>query len=160
MVLILGCLLGAAALWFYTDQQAKQKVQTAGGHLQAVTREASAAVQEKLRTLNLGTNDIKRELERTGQIVRTKAREAGEAISDATLDARITGAIKARLVAHAKLSALDISVNTTAGVVTLSGAVGSEQEISQAMLLAMEVDGVSKVVSTLQVRPRAGDRSQ
>lgn len=154
IVLIFGVLLGAGAIWYYTDHQAKTKVESARGQLQTATREASAAVQDKLRSLNLGTNDIKQELEKTGQIVRTKARQAGDAISDATSDARITAAIKARLVGHEHLSALDISVNTTDGVVTLAGAVDEEQEIGQAMVLAMEVDGVKKVISTLQVRKK------
>ena len=155
IILIFGVLLGAGALWFYTDHQARTKVQSARGQIQTATREASAAMQGKLRSLNLGTNDIKQELEKTGQIVRTKARQAGEAISDATSDARITAAIKTRMVGREHLSALDISVNTTEGVVTLAGAVDEEQEIGQAMLLAMEVEGVKKVISTLQVRKPA-----
>ena len=152
IVLILGVLLGAGVLWIYTDQQAKQKVQTATGQIKAASREAGTAIQQRQRELNLGTNDIKLELQKTGQIVRTKARKASEAIADATADARITTTIKGKLVRHESRSALNISVNTTAGVVTLSGAVGSEQEISDAMLLAMEVEGVTKVISTLQVK--------
>ncbi len=155
IILILGIALGAGALWIYSDQQAKQRLQKAGSELQTATREAGAVVQDKLRSLNLGTNDIRQELEKTGQIVRTKARAAGAAISDATADARITGEIKAKLVAHQHLSALNISVNTTAGVVTLSGAVASDDEISQAMMLAMDVEGVQKVISTLQVKQPA-----
>ena len=63
--------------------------------------------------------DIKEDLARGGQIVRRKAREAGQAIADATADARITTAIKGKLLANRDLSALSISVNTTGGVVTL-----------------------------------------
>ena len=80
--------------------------------------------------------------------------EAGHAIADATADARITAAIKAKLVASRDLSALNISVNTTAGVVTLSGHVSSPENISKAMLLAMETDGVREVISTLQVKAK------
>jgi osmotically-inducible protein OsmY len=88
-------------------------------------------------------------------VVRRAATEAGHAIADATADARTTGAIKAKLVASRDLSALNISVNTTAGVVTLSGAVASPEDISKAILVAMETDGVREVVSTLQVKPKA-----
>jgi len=66
-------------------------------------------------------------------------------------DARTTAAIKAKLVANRDLSALSISVNTTAGVVTLSGTVNSPEDIGKAMLVAMETEGVTQVVSTLQV---------
>jgi hyperosmotically inducible protein len=88
-------------------------------------------------------------------VVRRKAKEAGQAISDATADARITAAIKGKLVTS-DLPGLSISVNTTAGVVTLSGTVPSAEAISKAMLVAMETDGVKEVISTLQVKPKSG----
>ena len=92
---------------------------------------------------------------RTGKIVRREANEAGHAIADATADARTTASIKGKLLASRDLSALNISVNTTAGVVTLSGFVSDPEHISKAILLAMETDGVREVVSTLQVKPKA-----
>ena len=58
-------------------------------------------------------------------------------------------------MASRDLSALNISVNTTEGVVTMSGTVQAPEDISKAMLLAMETDGVREVISTLQVKPRA-----
>lgn len=105
--------------------------------------------------LDLRTNDIKEELARTGQVIRRKARDAGQAIADATADARITTAIKAKLIANRELNGMGISVNTTAGIVTLSGFVGSTEQIGKAMLLAMETDGVREVISTLQVKPKS-----
>ena len=63
--------------------------------------------------------------------------------------------IKAKLVASHDLSALNISVNTTAGVVTLSGTVTSHENIAKAMLLAMETDGVKEVISALQVKSQS-----
>jgi len=56
------------------------------------------------------------------------------------------------MLADRELSALSISVNTTEGVVTLSGTVSSSENVSKAMLLAMETDGVREVISTLQVK--------
>jgi osmotically-inducible protein OsmY len=103
----------------------------------------------------LRPEDIKDELARTGRVVRRAASNAGHAIADATADARITAAIKAKLVGSRDLSALNISVNTTAGVVTLSGAVSSSEHVSKAILLAMQTEGVREVVSTLQVQPKA-----
>jgi osmotically-inducible protein OsmY len=129
-------------------QSAEQKVENAA----KTTRDAA---QDKIRELHLRPDDIKDELARTGQIVRREATSAGHAIADATADARITGAIKAKLVGSRDLSALNISVNTTAGVVTLSGFASSPENISKAILLAIETDGVREVVSTLQVKPKA-----
>jgi len=96
--------------------------------------------------------DISNELARTGIVIRQKAREAGQALSDATADTRITAAIKAKLVRDPDLSAWNISVSTADGVVTLSGTGTSTGNIGKAILLAMETDGVRQVISTLRVK--------
>jgi osmotically-inducible protein OsmY len=49
-------------------------------------------------------------------------------------------------------------VNTTAGVVTFSGAVSSANEISKAMLIGMQTEGVKEVVSTLQIKPHSAKK--
>ena len=153
IALVIGVIIGAAAVWFYSTKQGKSAVHATGEQIESSTKTARDTVQEKLRVLDLRPEQVKEDLARTGQVVRRKAREAGKAIADATSDARITAAIKGKLVANRDLSALSISVNTTAGVVTLSGTVASADEISKAMLLAMDTDGVTEVVSTLQVKP-------
>jgi hyperosmotically inducible protein len=154
LAFIVGIIIGAAGLWFYSTRQGGSGIQSAGSQIESAARSARDAVEEKLRVLDLRTNDIRDELARTGQVVRRKAREAGQAIADATADARITAAIKTKLVANRELSAMSISVNTTDGIVTLSGAVQSAEEISKAMLLAMDTEGVREVISTLQVKSR------
>lgn len=155
LALIIGVCLGAAGLWYYNTSQGRARMQATGDQLKSAAKSAGAAVQDKFRVLDLRTNDIKDELARTGQVIRRKAHDAGQAIADATADTRITAAIKAKLLADRDLSALSISVNTTGGVVTLSGSVPSAEAISKAMLLAMETDGVQEVVSTLQVKPKS-----
>src|SRR6266702_1249453 len=154
--LLVGIAVGAAAVWFYHTDRGRSSVQAAGDQIESTAKAARNAVQDKLRVLDLRSDDIKDELARGGQIVRRKAREAGQAIADATADARVTTAIKGKLLTNRDLSALSISVNTTGGVVTLSGAVASVEDISKAMLLAMETDGVREVVSTLQVKAKNG----
>jgi hypothetical protein len=155
LALVLGITLGAAVVWFYSTYGDDARLRSAGQKVENAARTTRDAAQAELRVLHLRPEDIKDELARTGQVVRREAREAGHAIADATADARVTGAIKAKLLASRDLSALDISVNTTAGVVTLSGSVSSPDHISKAILLAMETDGVREVVSTLQVKPKA-----
>ena len=153
LALVVGVIIGAAAFWYVNTHEGRSRVQSAGDQLENAAKSARDAVQEKLRVLDLRTNDIKDELARTGEVIRRKARETGQAIADATADARITTTIKAKLVKEQDLSALSISVNTTAGVVTLSGSVPSAEAISKAMLVAMDTDGVSEVISTLQIKP-------
>src|SRR6185503_4376943 len=105
--------------------------------------------------VKVNTEKIKEELARTGQVIREKARKAGDTIADATANARTTGAIKTKLVGDTGLSAFKIDVDTSDGVVTLSGTVSSPEEIASAMQLAMEAEGVHRVVSTLQVKAKA-----
>src|SRR5438105_14657118 len=113
--LIIGILIGAAAFWFYTTNQGKSAAHNSGEQIQNATKSARDTVQDKLKDLDLRSDDIKDELARSGKVVRRKAREAGQAIADATADARITGAIKAKRLADRDLSALSIAVNTTDG---------------------------------------------
>ena len=152
LALILGIALGAAIVWYVHVGQHNQRVQSATDQVESAARSAGDAIQEKLKVMDLRPQDVKDELARSGQVVRRKAKEAGQAIADATADARVTGAIKAKLLGNRDLSALSISVNTTGGVVTLSGTVPSTDAISKAMLVAMETDGVKEVISTLQVK--------
>lgn len=156
LALVVGVLLGAAALWFYNSNRDRPSVQAAEAQIGNAAKSAQAALEDKLRSLNLRTNDFKEELARTGQIVRRKARETGQAIADATADARITATIKGKIIANRDLPTLSISVNTTQGIVTLSGAVASSEDISKVMLLAYETDGVREVISTLQIKGKPG----
>lgn len=153
MALFLGLVIGAAVVWFYTVNRNEPRFRSAQEKVETTAKNARDTVQDELKVLHLRSDDIKDDLARTGKVVRRSAREAGQAIADATADARITAAIKGKLVASKDLSALNISVNTTAGVVTLSGTASSPENISKAMLLAMDTDGVHEVISTLQVKP-------
>lgn len=153
--LIVGIAIGVAGFWYFGTTDGKSRVQSTGSQIQNAAKSAGDAIQEKLRVLDLRPQDIKDDLAHGGQVVRRKARDAGKAIADATADARVTAAIKTKFLADRNLSALAISVNTTDGIVTLSGTAPSAEAISHAMLLAMETDGVREVISTLQVKPPA-----
>jgi len=155
LVLVLGVALGGAAAWFFVTYRHDPRWQSAEKKVGTAATAARDTAQEKIRTLHLRPEDIKEELSRTGQVVRREASAAGRAIADATADARITAAIKAKLVASRELSALNISVSTTAGVVTLSGTVSSPEHVGKAILLALDTEGVREAVSTLQVKPKA-----
>jgi len=153
LALVVGLALGAGIVWYLSDSRNRAHVQDLGSQVGDAAKSARDTLEDKLRLTDLRTNDWKEEFAKTGRIVRTKAHEAGQAIADATADARITGAVKARLMADSGLSSLKISVNTTGGVVTLSGTVPAPQDISKAMLVTLETDGVTQVISTMQVKP-------
>lgn len=150
--LILGIAIGAGVFWYLQTNSENHRLNDAGDKIGNAAKTATDAIQDKLRSFKLDGADIKDELARTGRVMREKAAKAGQTISDATVDARVTAAIKTRLLRNPDLSVWDISVNTTDGVVTLSGSVSSPELIGKAMLVAMDTDGVRQVISTLQVK--------
>jgi hypothetical protein len=155
LALVLGIIIGAAVLWYWQGNTSHPRLRSAGEEIETSAKSAGATLQDKLRSLNLDGDKIKEELNRTGRVIRDNSRKAGQAISDATADARITAAVKANLIRDPDLSSWNISVNTTEGLVTLSGSVSDFDQIGKAILIATETDGVRQVISTLQVKPPA-----
>src|SRR5438105_4056649 len=128
LVLIIGLIVGGAAVWFYGTREGKSAVQSTGQHIEDASKSARDSVQEKIRVLDLRPEQIKEDLARTGRVIRQKVGEAGRAIADATADARVTTVIKGKILASRDLSAFSISVNTTNGIVTLSGSVDTLED--------------------------------
>jgi hyperosmotically inducible protein len=60
-------------------------------------------------------------------------------------DSLITTKVKSSFVADSAVSALDISVETNQGVVSLTGLVNNETERQRAVQIAQETSGVKKV---------------
>jgi osmotically-inducible protein OsmY len=71
----------------------------------------------------------------------------GETIDDATITARV----KTSLLNDPQVGGMKIDVDTTQGVVTMSGIVKSKAEADRAVQLARQAKGVKDVKSTLQV---------
>jgi hyperosmotically inducible periplasmic protein len=159
IALFVGLVIGGGAVWFLGTSHGKSAVHSTGDQLESTTKTARDSIQERLRAWDLRPEDVKEDLAKTGEVIRDRARQATQALADSTADARITAAIKRKLLTNKDTSALNISVNTTAGVVTLSGPVGSTDEISKAMVLAMDTEGVRRVISTMQVKPKAAKQS-
>jgi len=155
LTLLVGIALGIAAVWYFNHNKNNSQFQTAGQEIKSTAQNAGNALADKLRSWNLDSEHITNELARTGRVIRDKANAAGQALKDATADARVTAAIKAKLVRDPDLSAWDIHVSTTDGVVTISGSVSSPDLIGKAMALALDTDGARQVISTLQVKPKS-----
>jgi hyperosmotically inducible protein len=73
----------------------------------------------------------------------------GETIDDATITTRV----KTALLNDPDVGGMAIDVDTTVGVVTLSGTVKTQAEADKAMAVARRITGVKDVKSTLQINP-------
>lgn len=70
-------------------------------------------------------------------------------------DSWITLKVKSDMVSDKNVHARDISVNTTKGVVTLSGAAGSWDEANKAAEIARRVPGVKEVENNIRIQPNS-----
>jgi hypothetical protein len=141
LIFIIGLLVGIGVHWYVTQPTRQPPAVSA----LEPPGDRAPRVDDRLTS-----ERIKEDLERTGKVIREKAREAGDVIADATANARTTAAIKSKLVGDSGLAAFKIDVDSNNGVVTLSGTVSSYEDIEKAINIASETKGVHKVVSTLQ----------
>jgi osmotically-inducible protein OsmY len=148
----LVCLV-LVAIWVAQNVDFGRLRLRAGGEIHGAAKQAEKA-EKKLPDLDVAA--IAEELKQTGRVVRRRAEQTAQTVAEATKDARTTAAIKAKLALDPSLSALDVSVDTTEGRVTLAGRAASPADIARAIEIALDQDGVREVVSTLQVQsPRA-----
>jgi len=77
----------------------------------------------------------------------TTGRTAGRNIDDAAL----TASVNAALVADKPSNFTRIDVDTTSGVVSLTGTVETPEQKKRAEQLASRVDGVKRVINNLQI---------
>ncbi len=75
---------------------------------------------------------------------RSESRSAGEAVTDGW----ITTKVKSKLVVDQEVSGFDISVETRDKVVYLSGEVENQSQVSHAVEIAEETEGVKRVDAT------------
>lgn len=89
----------------------------------------------------------------TGREVQRRAGEAADRTGAAVSDAGVTAAVKAKFLADTAVSGLKIDVDTSDGVVTLTGTVATKAEADRAVMLARETGGVTRVVNNLRIAP-------
>ena len=161
--MLFGIIIGAAAFWYMqnkarqhpeTEQRFEESAARAGVAANDAAHNFSDALKAKLETLDLRGSQIKEEMARTGKIVRHKAQEIAGQVSDATTDARIVAGIKAKCAGEPDLSVWSISVSCHEGHVALSGTVPTPEGVGKAVALALEVNGVADVTSTLEIKPK------
>ena len=112
--------------------------------------EATSQAQKDLTTEYAkdveGVKDVKNEMTVTKTSKKTPT--VGEKIDDAS----ITGQVKMTLLYHRSTSALNTSVTTKEGVVTLSGKASNEAELNLATKFANDVNGVKGVKNRMTIK--------
>ena len=77
----------------------------------------------------------------------------GAACSKVAGDSEVTSEVQSRLSADSGLQGKQLTVQTSGGVVTLSGTVDNDAQRAAASRYASSVPGVKQVVNNLQVEP-------
>jgi hyperosmotically inducible periplasmic protein len=141
--ILLGIAIAVMALWFMgRDGRTRDDVRDELSEVGQEIREGAEDVAGRIRE---GVDDIDTDR------IQENVREGGRRIADSSADALVTGKVKAQFAIDSEVSAMRIAVDTTDGMVTLSGRASSQAEIDRAVDLARRVEGVREVVSTIQV---------
>jgi osmotically-inducible protein OsmY len=141
-------------------QKARREAERAGRELQKLGRQAKREakkldenVNEAMRRGQPGaqdTSEADQKLHNAGQELRSAGRRAAVKLGRGAMIAKV----KAKLATDVGLSAAgSVDVDTNGQVVTLRGTVSSEEQKQEAERAATQVNGVTKVINLLQVKP-------
>lgn len=136
---IIGIIIGAYGMRLYERREYAR-----GGYVSAPGA-ANDTWSGRIRQWHLTPDDIRGDLDRTGEVVRSNADVVGQKLDDA----RIVATIKAKYLLDRDLSAIDIHVQSREGDVLLTGTVASPALIGRAVAMALDTGGVHRVVARL-----------
>jgi hyperosmotically inducible protein len=80
------------------------------------------------------------------------SKKTADGTTVAVSDAAITAKVKAAIFLEPALKSLNITVDTTGGIVTLSGTIDTPEKQERALQIAQNVDGVKTVNNQLSVK--------
>ena len=116
---------------------------------------SGAAFAQATSTTTSTSQETKAKAKHTGSKAKEETKSAADKSGNALSDAEITTSVKTKLLADKTVGGLKIDVDTTNGVVTLTGPVSSAAEKAQAVKLAKATHGVKRVVTKLTMEPHA-----
>jgi osmotically-inducible protein OsmY len=100
------------------------------------------------------TQETKAKTKATANKTEEKTKSAAHKTGTVMSDAEITTAVKTKLLADKTVGGLKIDVDTSNGVVTLTGPVTSGVERAEALKVARNTHGVKRVVNKLTLEPK------
>jgi osmotically-inducible protein OsmY len=170
-----GCCAAIMALSLACSNQDQQRAREKAAEAKRKTREEAERARKELQKLGQkakreagkidqsvdqalqggGSEDertaaARRKLNDAGRQARTAGEQAAVKLDRAAMIAKV----KAKLATDVGVStAASVDVDSTGQVVTLRGTVDSEEQKQQAEQAVMQVNGVTKVINLLQVKP-------
>jgi hyperosmotically inducible periplasmic protein len=87
----------------------------------------------------------------TGKSVALDLEQAAEAVRDTSQDAILTTKVKTAIALSKSASTFDIDVDSDEGVVTLTGALPSNEDKAAVLQIARDTDGVFSVVDRIRI---------
>jgi hyperosmotically inducible protein len=139
-----------AALLFHRNVSASGTTVDVKNGVVTLTGEASSQAQKELTTEYAKDIDNVGEVKNEMTITATPAKP-GETMGDKIDDASITAEVKSSLLSHRSTSALRTGVETTDGVVTLTGIAKNSAERSLVTKLVTDINGVTSVVNNMTI---------
>lgn len=112
-----------------------------------VGRDVGRATNKAGQQIGQAAETAEKKIDQTTAAAGEKLTEAGKAVDDAALTAKV----KSALIAEPGLKALAIDVDTSGGVITLNGTVNNDESRDKAVQLAQSVQGVKSVKDNLVV---------
>ena len=116
----------------------------------------TAGVEERARQAGdqakAAGSELARDTKEAGKEVAQKTAVAADQARRTLSEGSLTAKIKAKMALDDTVKALNLDVDTTGSVVTISGTVATEAERTRAVQLAKETEGVTQVVDRIQVR--------
>jgi hyperosmotically inducible protein len=138
------------ALLFHRNVSASKTDVDVKDGIVTLTGQASSAAQKELTAEYAKDVDNVKGVKNEMTVVATSA-TTDETIGDKIDDASITAQVKSSLVAHRSTSALKTKIETTDGVVTVSGVAKNAAEKSLVTKLVTDINGVNSVVNNMTI---------
>jgi osmotically-inducible protein OsmY len=146
---LIGLKVKTALLFHRNVRATKTDVNVTDG-IVSLSGKASSMAQKELTTEYArdveGVKDVKNQM-----TVAKNPAKPDETVGEKIDDASVTAQVKASLLSHRSTSALKTKVETTDGIVTLSGIAKNAAEKSLITKLVTDVNGVSSVVNNMTV---------
>ena len=139
-----------SALLFHRNVRATKTDVNVKDGIVTLSGEASSEAQKELATEYAKDIDNVKEVKNEMTVAETPAK-AGETMGEKMDDASITAQVKSSLMTHRSTSALKTKVETTDGVVTLSGIAKNAAEKSLVTKLVTDVNGVGSVINNMTI---------